>query len=668
MSVELLAPAGDMDCVKAAVSCGADAVYVGASRFSARQNATNFDADELDRAISYCHIRGVRVYLAINTLISDAEMPEALATAKSAYESGIDAYIVQDLGLIRELGSRFHVPIHASTQMTVYDEAGLSYLKGLGISRAVLARECRKEEIRRMAEDPDMELEVFCHGAICMSYSGQCLLSSFLGGRSANRGACAQPCRLPYTIKGKTGYFLSPKDLCLLSEVGDMIDMGVSSLKIEGRMKGAAYVASAVTAFRKTIDTGRWDREDYERLLRAFSRGKSFTVGCYGGAKASEVMNTEHANDDVLKSADRAFSEELQHFWTKDQKKIPVTGKLSVDNEKTVFTLSDGEHIASAQTPTDLTVRGRALEASYAEAQLSRLGATAYTMTEFSCGLNAEAYFGAAGLNALRREAAEALDRMREGKRPCAASVSVRMPEVIPKKTPVITASVKTEQQARILKDAGAILYAPIDFADRVDADAAWIPAVCRDIPETACETILCGSIGAAQYARRHGKNILAHFSMNVFNTATATKFQRVILSPELTLSQGKAVARYASAEVMAYGYLPLLTSRNCAMAIPSGCPGDACDICRRRVTVTDRKKATFILCAENGYNVMYNSVPLFMADKREELFNAGFAGIHLAFTFETPEECKKIYRMYATGEGIVVPEHFTRGHFYKGC
>ncbi|MDO5478607.1 MAG: peptidase U32 family protein, partial [Clostridia bacterium] len=310
MGIELLAPGGSFDAVKAAVSSGADAVYIGASRFSARQNAINFDSDELKRAVSYCHIRGVKVYLAINTLIHDNEFCEALSVAKEAYVSGIDAYIVQDLGLCQALSENFDAPVHGSTQMTVFDENGLNYLKKMGIKRAVLSRECRKAEIAQMAKTSGMEIEVFCHGAICMSYSGQCLMSSFLGGRSANRGECAQPCRLPYSIEGKGGYFLSPRDLSLLSEIPDLINMGVSSLKIEGRMKGPSYVASAVTAFRKTIDRGYADEEDKERLIRAFSRGGEFTKGCYGGIKGVGMMNIASSNDDVLKTNDAALIKE----------------------------------------------------------------------------------------------------------------------------------------------------------------------------------------------------------------------------------------------------------------------------------------------------------------------------------------------------------------------
>ena len=289
MKAELLAPAGDFKSLKAAVSSGADAVYIGAAKFSARQNAKNFDSDELTEAIRYCKVRNVKTYLAINTLIKDSELTEALKTAAEAYEAGIDAYIVQDLGLIKLLRKKFDVPVHASTQMTVFDEYGLKFLKKLGIERAVLSRECPKEKIKSLAEKSIMELEVFCHGAICLSYSGQCLLSSIIGGRSANRGRCAQPCRLPYSVDGKKGYFLSPKDLCLIDETAFLNEIGISSLKIEGRMKTALYVATVARTYRKAIDDYLEDPKLYEehmpwyRTQIASCTYRQFTTGFFYG-------------------------------------------------------------------------------------------------------------------------------------------------------------------------------------------------------------------------------------------------------------------------------------------------------------------------------------------------------------------------------------------------
>lgn len=417
MKSELLAPAGDFSSLYAAVGAGADAVYIGASKFSARGNAVNFDSEQLAEAVEYCRIRGVKAYLAINTLIKDSELAEALEVAREAYEAGIDGYIVQDLGLMKLLKEKFDTELHASTQMTVFDEYGLEFLKKHGACRAVLSRECTKEEIVRLCGKNIMELEVFCHGAICMSYSGQCLMSSMLGGRSANRGVCAQPCRLCYTSDGEKGYYLSPRDLCLADEVEFLSKIGVASLKIEGRMKGPAYVASAVCAYRRALDDGKISDEDAERLVKAFARGGSFTKGCYGSVKGRAMMNVESSNDDVMRSSDKEFEKQLEVFWKGGEvKKLPVKAELYI-GDVTRLTLSDGVNSVSEECETPTEEYGKKTDEEFAKSQLSRMGSTPFYMDEFYYEEREAAYFKAAQLNELRRNAVLKLMKARSGKR-----------------------------------------------------------------------------------------------------------------------------------------------------------------------------------------------------------------------------------------------------------
>lgn len=288
---ELLAPCGNMKTLRAAVQSGADAVYLGADKFSARAFAGNFAAAELREAVKYAGDSGVRVYLAINTLMTDRELGEAMDVVGAAYDAGVAAFIVQDLGLARMIRRELpEVRLHASTQMTARSLADVEVLGELGFRRVVLARELSRERIGEIASGTDMELEVFVHGALCSSYSGQCLMSSFIGGRSANRGKCAQPCRLPYKSGRRSGVLLSLKDNCLVDYIGELAAMGVASLKIEGRMKGEGYVRAVVSAYRKVLGGKELTAKERAAMLKAFDRG-GYTDGYYTGELGGMYMD-----------------------------------------------------------------------------------------------------------------------------------------------------------------------------------------------------------------------------------------------------------------------------------------------------------------------------------------------------------------------------------------
>jgi len=292
MKVELLAPCGNMRTLKAAVQAGADAVYLGADKFSARAFAGNFNSDELSNAIMYANDANVKVYLAINTLITDRELSEALSIVDYAYYSGATAFIVQDLGLAKIIKQNHsNAVLHASTQMTAQTLKDVNTLARLGYKRVVMARELTREQISEIAANTAVELEIFVHGALCSSYSGQCLMSSFIGGRSANRGKCAQPCRLKYKSAKSEGVLLSLKDLCLIDYIGELAKMGVASLKIEGRMKGEDYVRAVVGAYRSVLDGKSLSEKQKAKMLGVFDRG-GYTDGYYTGNKAEMYMKT----------------------------------------------------------------------------------------------------------------------------------------------------------------------------------------------------------------------------------------------------------------------------------------------------------------------------------------------------------------------------------------
>jgi len=289
---ELLAPSGNFKTLKAAVQSGADAVYLGASKFSARAFAGNFNTDELEQAVKYAIDNNVKIYLAINTLLTDRELKESLEIVNHAYSTGISTFIVQDLGLANLIRQNFpNSKLHASTQMTATTLRDIEILEKLGFKRVVLARELSRNQIKEISSNTSVELEVFVHGALCSSYSGQCQMSSFIGGRSANRGKCAQPCRLPFTSGGKSGVLLSLKDLCLIDYVSELADMGISALKIEGRMKGVDYVSAVVKAYRQVLDGPPLSKAQKQKMLLTFNRG-GYTDGYYTGNMSKMYMDT----------------------------------------------------------------------------------------------------------------------------------------------------------------------------------------------------------------------------------------------------------------------------------------------------------------------------------------------------------------------------------------
>lgn len=372
-NIELLCPVGNFDCLKAAVQNGANAVYLGASNFSARASATNFSFEELKQAIEYAHIRDVKVHLALNTLIKNNELDSALSLASYAYEIGVDAIIVQDLGLAKILIKSFpKLPVHASTQMTIHNLEGVTQAERLGFSRVILSRELSLEEINYICRNSNIEIECFVHGALCISYSGQCLFSSMVGGRSANRGKCAQACRLPYELLEDNesvvdkGYLLSPRDLCGLDNLGVLIDAGVTSLKIEGRLKSPEYVATVTRIYRKYIDlylkSGNFvvDEKDHIDLLQVFNRG-GFSFGHFNDTPNRDLIFKDKSNNMGIYVGNVAnFDSNKGHIKLNLADSIEIGDTITFEKENTRYTVSElmigNSNIRSASTGQIVTI------------------------------------------------------------------------------------------------------------------------------------------------------------------------------------------------------------------------------------------------------------------------------------------------------------------------
>lgn len=695
--MEILAPAGSAEALTAAVRCGADAVYLGTGAFNARRHAGNFDGGALAEAVSYCHARGVRVHLTLNTLVRGDEMGAALSVAELACRLGADALIVQDVGLASRIrASAPDMPLHASTQLSCHTPAGVRELAEAGFRRVVLAREMSAQEIAACAGQ-GCELEMFVHGALCMSVSGQCYLSAMLGGRSGNRGLCAQPCRLPFACghrpQGEAA--LSLRDLSLLSEAGRLSELGVCSLKIEGRMKRPEYVAAAVTAYRAAVRGETPDPQIVEDLQAVFSRS-GFTDGYYSGRRSADMFGMRRY-EDVL-AAGPAVSR-LQALYAQETPLVAVDMTLTVAAGKPAsLHVCDGEgHGAFAGGPAPEIARHRPLDAGTAAAQLHKCGGTPFYVRNAVCRIDEGLTLPLSAINALRREALETLLNARS--RPF---VSAFDPTAQPEENTVCPAAQwkRAADGPRIVaRYALAGQASPGDGADirvlplSADDEALRMLAVAgplgvevprglfgkedavrrrlADMPALGVRYALCGNVGALPLAREAGLMPVGGFGLNLTNADAvawyaARGLAAALLSMELRFSQVDFAMRTAiPTGLLAYGRQPLMLMRNCPLRAQGGCRGTA-----KNRTLTDRKGVSFPVrcdapggvCAENCSELL-NAVPLYLADRLEEIPPLDFLLLH--FTDELPEQAKELLCAYRAGgpprEGI------TRGLYRRG-
>ena len=676
---EILAPAGGSESIVSAVRCGADAVYFGGKSFNARRNASNFGYDEIERAIQYCHARAVKVYITLNTLVSDRELDEAKDEIIRVCRLGADGFIVQDTGiarLIKEICPG--IPLHASTQMSVSSAYGINLLKDAGFSRAVIPRECSREEIESIASSTDIELEVFVHGALCMCLSGQCLMSSILGGRSGNRGLCAQPCRLPFGVNGKGGHNLSLKDLSLIDSLPELAKSGVTSFKIEGRMKRPEYVAAAVTACRNKLD-GKDDSTVTEALGSVFSRS-GFTRGYYDSQLSKDMFGIR-TKENVEDSG--AVLNSLSHLYDNENPLIPV---------KMLFTLRKGKEpslnvkyenysaqVSCAVTPSEAVTRE--ITAEEAAARLSKCGGTQFYVTGIKCEIDPGLYLPASALNSLRRDALAELEK----------SISHREPYSLNNREIIIAphrAEKKRKLHIRFFDHAGIPegvkadrviipLDTPGETVERLLADneevAAEIPVNVFSSADKYIENLkhlralgvnlaLAGNIDGIGIAKSIDMPFAAGLGMNVFNSISLEVMKDAgavdcLLSPELRLRDIAALGGEIPRGSIVYGRLPLMITRNCPVKNKLSCAQ-----CKRESFIEDRLGIRFPVRCSNGFSHIFNSVPLCMTDKTGEIENTDFDLLY--FTTENKNETRKIIGDYLKGNA---PGYeYTRGLYYR--
>ncbi len=683
--MEVLAPAGSWESLEAAVRAGADAVYLGGPAFGARASAKNFSREELRAAVEYCHARGVRVHVTVNTILKEGELEEALAFVQFLCGLPVDAVLVQDMGLWRLLRQRApSLPLHASTQMSLHGPAGVRLVEELGGSRAVLARELTLQEVREIADGSSIELEAFAHGALCMSVSGQCYLSAMLGGRSGNRGQCAQPCRLPFAAPGGTGHDLSLKDLSFLQKIQRLGEVGVCSAKIEGRMKRPEYVAAATAACRLAADGQAVPPELAGSLEAAFSRS-GFTDGYLTGRRGRGMFGTRR-KEDVTAATEKVYAG-LRGLYRGERQSVPVSLRLYRKGNLLVLSAQDEEgREATASAPAE----GGALPQERCLQQLRKTGGTPFFPSAVEAPREGAA-LSVSSLNALRRQALEKLLALRAARQ---AIPFTPMPLTWdraqrPAKPPGLRAVFRSPEQLCPQAHACEAIALPVEtdlaVLERL-REEGW-PSILLDLPR-ACfgweqelrgllqarmaagfGDFLCGNLGAVQLCRELGARPHGSFGLNIANSASAEAFSRLGLSSaELSFElSGRELAQVAPPPgmelgLMVYGRQPLMLTRNCPLAnAPGGCRN-----CREPGALTDRKGARFpVVCRARGRGgaELLNSVPLWLGDWREQLPPLDFAV--LRFTLERPERCGEILRRFQSGEPL--DSAFTRGLYRAG-
>lgn len=670
---ELLAPAGSPEGVRAAVQSGAGAVYMGFGTFNARRNAQGFSHEEMADAIAYCRARNVKSNITLNILVGDRELEDALEDAKFLYEAGADALIVQDLGLARLIHA--HAPdfaLHASTQMTIHTLDGAKQARDIGFSRVVLSRECSREEVQLITEQAGVETEVFVHGALCMCYSGQCYLSAVIGQRSGNRGLCAQPCRLPYN----GGYPLSLKDLMLAGHVAELADWGVSSLKIEGRMKRPEYAAIVTKVYADLLREHRKPTAGERDILRRVFSRDGFTDGYYTGKKGDSMFGTK---TDVPMSEVKALYDEAAHRFAEGREAplVPVSLFFTARRD-TGAVLSAGEVTVTAPVEQ---AKNRPTTPEMVEKSLAKTGGTPFYPQEMHIEVEDGLVVPASVMNGMRRDALSLLLATRS----VAPSRDWMGGNVLPRDEEAAarsgfrgyTASVRTEAQAEALKNVGLeTVYVPLEVAARTglpavlprvfsDREQGQVEMLLGEAMSRGTDTVLVGNIGHIPMAKRLGFTVHGDFGLNAYNSRTLCALaemgvSRQTLSFEARLAQIRDMEGPLETDLIVYGRLPLMIFENCAIRRQHG---GKCSCKNGVTTLTDRRKESFPLLPEFGCrNTLIGNRPLCI---REDFARLGVQTARLLFTIESPEECARIARAFVGGAPL--EGEFTRGLYKRG-
>ena len=694
---ELLAPAGNINIFKAVIEAGADAVYVGGSMFGARAYANNFDEEELLYAIDYAHLKGVKVYLTVNTLLKNDEIEKLYDYLLPFYERGLDAVLVQDLGALKLIHDRFpDLAIHTSTQMTVTGIDGVRFLKQFGVQRVVMAREVSLAEMKEIHEKCGMEIEAFVHGALCYSYSGQCLFSSMLGGRSGNRGRCAQPCRLPYCVGNKKDtYILSLKDMCGIKDLQKLKESGVYSLKIEGRMKQAGYASGVVAYYRRYIDSMKEvSDKDYKNIAGLGNRC-GFTDKYYFEHNGTDMVTFEKPN--FVSDA----SDELPQF-----SKIKIQGKLTLkEAEPGALTVSCGGYrFTSYMDPVSHALKAPAGRKNVAE-RISKTGDTPFEFENIDITMDNDIFVPNGALNKLRREAIEGLQNeiLTQYKRTASASYgwkSKKTSEIKPSGDPKVIASVRDGKQLYRLLEYDNISeiyidsskYGRRDFVKEFNDDVFCVnnaekkaylalPVIFRRSTRDYFETISdqLKKIDFEGFIVRNyeeffwvktrfaGKKIVTDHNMYTYNDMAKSMFFDNGADADtmpLELNQKEINMRNnKGSQMIIYGYYPLMVSAQCVHK-----NSYKCDRTPQITYLKDRYNKIFPVwnnCSE-CYNIIYNSCPTVLFNNIQKIKNAGIDALRLDFTFEKPEEIDTVMAAFESNSADGIKE-YTNGHFKRG-
>ncbi len=707
---ELLAPAGSPKALRAAVNAGADAVYFALPDFNARINADNFTRESFAEGVKFCHSHGVKAYITLNIQVYDREQEDFLRSAEYAYRSGVDAAIVGDLGCAALLREQIpELELHASTQLSAHNIAAAEELKHLGFTRVVLARELSAEDIRSFTASSELEAEIFIHGALCVCHSGQCLFSSLVGGRSGNRGLCAQPCRLPYKNPKGNEYPLSLKDACLAMHIPSIIEMGVASLKIEGRMKPAEYVYGVTSIYRRLLDEGRAATNEEMNELRAiFSRG-GFTDGYFTKNISKKMLG-------VRSEKDKESSRSVESDTEKNLRRIGVDVSVAIRrNEPMRLTLSLSDSAATrlgrdikveVEGDVPFEAKNRPTDKETAGKNLLKFGETPFEATSFEALTDEGLMVPVSALNSLRRKASEALlEAMDEPYKSRAAfklnsvksddknSVALRgkndecdaenapmrrtaqfvkchrIPDGAKDYFDIIFLSATEFSEAKLPKisekGVNGIVIPTVVF----DSDEAKLRPYLDSAASAGIKYALVGNLGHLKLATLYGFIPIGEHGLNVSSGKTAETavnnygLHRVILSPELTLPRARDIARRVPSSLIVYGRIPLMTVEKCLISELTPCAyaekrGVECLTCQKdEARLTDRTGVTFPVLREFDHrNVIYNSLPTYVADRQGELLPDRILTRHFIFTTESAEEAVAVIEAYKNGSAADYP------------
>lgn len=697
---ELLAPAGNLEILKGVIESGADAVYVGGSIFGARAYANNFTEEELLEAIDFAHLRGVKVYLTVNTLIKNSEFSKLYDYLLPYYKRGLDAVIVQDIGVVKAIHEYFpSMEIHTSTQMTVTGADGVRFLSQFGVTRVVMAREISLAEMKRIHEETGMELEAFVHGALCYSYSGQCLFSSILGGRSGNRGRCAQPCRLPYTVEGKKDeYILSLKDMCGIKALDKLHDAGVYSLKIEGRMKQLEYACGVVKYYRSYIDSKKPVSDaDYDRI-KALGNRCGFTDRYYFDHNGSDMVT--YVKPNFVSNAAEPSPE---------KRKLSIEGELVLrEGEPGSLTVKRGDVTYKASIESVSAALKAPLDKKAAIDRINKTGDTDFEFSHIKAQIGENVFVPNGALNKLRRDAISGLcDKLlkkyyRDDARYADISSMCELPEHVVKSdaahdeaindyTTICSCMTRAQLDTLISYECFDVFYLDFDmydrntliqqFADDVKcltkrnkkvylmlptifrADSSdYFVTIAKELDKVSFEGFVVKNYEELYLTENlfTGKKVILDHNMYTFNDVSKSAFFEHGVSGDtvpLELNSREIMHRNnIGSQMIVYGYYPLMTTANCVHKNTKGC-----DKKQKLIYLKDRYNKSFAVCnnCKECYNTIYNSLPTMLTKNISKLKEAGIRSFRYSFTIETPKQIKAVMDDKVA--------EYTNGHYKRG-